>query len=91
MMLVLFSRPFQASMRGGVACGWIGFKDLPDLWPAGYRVRFHPTELIDPHGQVVAREGQIVSSGGGIVPRQPRRARSTVQTDVGVEALWLTS
>jgi hypothetical protein len=68
MMLVGFRGPFHASMRGGVACAWIGSEDLPDLWPAGFRVHFHPTELIDPQGHVVAREGQVVSSAGGVDP-----------------------
>jgi hypothetical protein len=71
MMLAGFRGPFHASMRGGVACAWIGSEGLPDLWPAGYRVRFHPTELIDPHGRVVARQGQVVSSAGGIDPGTP--------------------
>jgi hypothetical protein len=29
------------------------------------RVRFNPTELLDPHGKVIAREGQVLGVGGG--------------------------
>ena len=37
------------------------------LWPAGYRVRFDPTVLLDPTGKIVAHQGQYVTVGGGIV------------------------
>jgi hypothetical protein len=37
-------------------------------WPKGYRVRFSPTELIDPTGRVVASEGDEIWSGGGWSP-----------------------
>jgi hypothetical protein len=40
------------------------------LWPAGYRVRFHPTELLSPNGNVVAHQNQKVSAGGGVYSQQ---------------------
>jgi len=35
------------------------------LWPAGYRARDRPLEIIDASGVVVAREGDLVSFGVG--------------------------
>lgn len=70
-MLAEFFGPFHATIRNGAACAWLGTSGQVYLWPAGYGVRFHPTELIDPQGHVVAREGQVVSIGGGSVPVQP--------------------
>jgi hypothetical protein len=46
------------------------------LWPAGYRVRFHPTELLSPNGKVVAHEGQKVNAGGGGYSKQAAAALS---------------
>lgn len=34
------------------------------MWPKGFTVRFSPAELIDPSGQVVAREGDEINAGG---------------------------
>lgn len=35
------------------------------LWPAGYTAMFNPARLVGPDGKVIAREGDIVSGGGG--------------------------
>ena len=35
------------------------------LWPAGYRARGQPIEIIDARGEVIAREGDAVSFGVG--------------------------
>ena len=40
-------------------------------WPTGYRVRFNPTELLDPAGHVVATEGQVIKSAGGFNGQTP--------------------
>lgn len=55
------------------ALAWIVFardghrEDL--LWPAGYRARFTPAlEVLDPSGQVVAREGELVTGGCPMPP-----------------------
>jgi len=40
----------------------------PYIWPAGYRVRFHPTELIGPNRHVIARAGDRLAAGGGVGP-----------------------
>lgn len=41
------------------------------LWPPGYRARLDPLEILDPDGQIVAREGDLLVVGGGIVPVDP--------------------
>ena len=64
-MLAISSAPFHATLTHSGTCtsdGLMGY-----LWPAGYRVRFHPTVLLDPTGKVVAHQGQYVTVGGGIV------------------------
>jgi hypothetical protein len=64
-MEAISSAPFRARLTRSGTCtsdGSIGY-----LWPAGYRVRFHPTVLIDPTGNVVAHQGQYITVGGGFV------------------------
>jgi hypothetical protein len=64
-MEAISSAPFHATLTRSGACtpnGSVGY-----LWPAGYRVRFHPTVLLDPAGKVVAHQGQYITVGGGIV------------------------
>jgi len=56
---------FQATLSPSGACTSNDSVDY--LWPSGYRVRFHPTELLDPKGRVVARQGQFMTVAGGIV------------------------
>jgi hypothetical protein len=63
--LALVGGIFTAALRDGQACAWIGDRQQSYLWPAGYSVRFNPTELVDAEGQVVASEGQYVSASGG--------------------------
>ncbi len=68
-MQAAFRGPFYAVLVGGHACAWLGNTQKPALWPAGWRVRFNPTELIDPNGHVFASEGDLLhASGGGITP-----------------------
>jgi hypothetical protein len=39
------------------------------VWPQGYRAaRWHPLEVRDDIGNVVARQGQTIEFGGGIAP-----------------------
>jgi hypothetical protein len=64
-MTALSFLPFRVSVTHSGTCTSNG--SLGYLWPAGYRVRIHPTVLLDPKGRVVARQGQYVSVGGGIV------------------------
>lgn len=61
----LSAAPFHATLTRFGACTSDRFRDY--LWPAGYRVRFHPTVLLDAKGRVVAHQGQYISVGGGIV------------------------
>jgi hypothetical protein len=74
--------PFQATLTQSGTCTSSASVDY--LWPAGYRVRFHPTVLLDPTGRVVAHQGQYVTVGGGIVGTAswPRAARCYKGGDV---------
>ncbi len=64
-MEALSSGPFQATLTKSGPCTSDGSTGY--LWPAGYKVRFHPTVLLDPKGRVVAHQGQYITVGGGIV------------------------
>jgi hypothetical protein len=44
------------------------------LWPRGFRARFHPVELLNTSGRVVARAGDVITTGGGITAT-PYRGR----------------
>lgn len=60
--------PLHAEMAVGGACAWLGPHRQAVLWPAGYRVRFNPTELVGPDGQVLAKAGEVLHFAGGVVP-----------------------
>ena len=64
-MEVAFGGPFRATLTKSGPCAWLGSATV--LWPAGYRVRFHPTELLDPKGHLVVRQGENLTFGGEIV------------------------
>jgi len=64
-MQALSSWPFQATLLHSRVC--TSNRSMDYLWPARYRVRFHPTVLLNPMGRVVAHQGQYVTVGGGIV------------------------
>ena len=61
---------FQAQLTSRGACAWLGpSKKYLVLWPAGYGVKFHPTELVGPNGQVLAKGGPYVAfEGGSLLP-----------------------
>jgi hypothetical protein len=61
----LFGGTFHAGLTKSGAGAWIGPNAM--LWPAGYHVRFNPTQLIDSRGRIVAKQGQRVSAGGELV------------------------
>jgi len=65
-MLALIDGPLRVTVTSSGACAWIGVS--PALFPAGYRVRLNPTEVLDPSGKVVATQGEVISSAGGTVP-----------------------
>lgn len=64
-MKAISSAPFHATLTRSGPCTSDGSTGY--LWPAGYKVRFHPTVLLDPKGRVVAHQGQYITVGGGIV------------------------
>ncbi len=67
-MQAAFRGPFHAVLVDGHACAWLGNTQKPALWPAGWRVRFNPTQLIDPAGHVFAGEGDTLLASGGQIP-----------------------
>jgi hypothetical protein len=59
----------SSSVQGGsvwLACG--ENSALPIIWPHGYKARFDPVELLNEHGEIVAREGDTVTMRGGLRP-----------------------
>ena len=64
---VILTGVFDAVLTSHGACAWLGPARYVTLWPAGYRVRFKPTELIGPSGKVVATAGQYIGFTGGHV------------------------
>ena len=68
-LLAGFLGPFHATLTPSGACASMGNQaDIVFLWPAGYQVRFHPTQLLSPSGKVVAYQNQWVNAGGGGYP-----------------------
>lgn len=67
---VILTGNFEASLTKQGACAWLGPAKYVTVWPAGYRVRFNPTELIAPDGRVVAKAGEYVGFNGGHVTRE---------------------
>jgi hypothetical protein len=59
--------PFHARLTERGACAWLGSADRvePTRWPSGWRVRLHPSALLDDRGVVVAHEGDVLSVAGG--------------------------
>jgi hypothetical protein len=53
------------AMSSGHACAWLGGTRQSFIWPAGYRVRLHPAELVDADGHTLARSGQSIELAGG--------------------------
>ena len=62
---VLGSGTFEAVLTRQGACAWLGPAKYVILWPEGYGVRFHPTELIGPTGKVLAKAGEYVAFPAG--------------------------
>jgi hypothetical protein len=67
-MAAAFHGRFFATLTISGACAWIREpgERVNYLWPAGYSIRLHPTELVNPMGKVIAHQGQEISSGGGV-------------------------
>jgi hypothetical protein len=71
-LLALAIGTLAAGRYRGHWCVWLvarwGSGREPIVWPAGFRARRHPLELLDSHGKVVARGGELIKIGGGLVP-----------------------
>ena len=74
------------TLRGGYErgtfCVWLtGYgRRYAIVWPAGYHARLHPLELLDAQGAVVAKDGNLISFGGGVAPVRPGRTCMLGQT-----------
>jgi hypothetical protein len=79
--LALVLGPFHAKLTASGAQAWVGSRETATLWPYGYRVRFHPTELINAKGKVVALAGQRISAAGGVSPGNSAHATWDIQSD----------
>lgn len=64
---VILTGNFEAMLTKKGACAWLGPAKFVTVWPAGYSVRFNPTELIAPGGHVAAKAGEYVGFNGGQV------------------------
>lgn len=58
----------------GNYCVWVEYRGhvTPIVWPAGFRARLDPLELLDGQGRVVARGGDYLRLGGAGRPANPR-------------------
>jgi hypothetical protein len=83
----LVAGAFEAKLTRSGACAGLGSTNA--LWPAGYRVRLHPVELIAPSGAVVAHQGERLEAGGAVVPTNyhGNRCASGGQTDLIMSAV----
>ena len=73
---------FATLTPSGACAGWrsipAGRGSINAAWPAGYRVRFHPTELVDATGNVVAHKGEAIGVGGSFAsPQDPAYGKYT--------------
>lgn len=58
---------FHARLTDHGACAWLGRPGSESAmrWPVGWRVRVDPAALYDQNGNLVAREGDLLTVGGG--------------------------
>lgn len=74
-MLALLAGTLEGGRSAtGQYCVWAvhsGHK-VPVVWPAGFRARLHPLEVLNAHGAVFARAGQTFGAPGGLIPVNPR-------------------
>lgn len=54
---------FHAWMTSDGACASVG-DTYAFVWPSHFRVTLHPVRLLDQHGKVVAKGGELVTVGG---------------------------
>ena len=63
------------TLPGGQYCVWLADRGevIPVIWPYGYSARLDPLEILDRHGTVLAREGDLLIVGGGQISADPDR------------------
>lgn len=68
----------DGELRNGAVSVWLSRSSgdrLATMWPAEYRARLEPFELLDELGHVLVRAGEQVHLGGGFLPaHDPRTA-----------------
>lgn len=83
---------FHAERVGDTACGWLGDRRDPILWPKGWRVAFNPTRLLDANGDTFALDGEYIQGAGWLVSPQmalkacggdPRETRMVAELQKG--------
>jgi hypothetical protein len=54
---------------GGHYCVWLTGPGIttPVIWPPGYQAHLNPLEILSPAGTVIAREGDALTVGGGLI------------------------
>jgi hypothetical protein len=65
---------------------------IPVVWPAGYSVDFTNGEFIlkDDDGAVIAREGEIISMGGGNAPDPDGTIADVAPADCTFDSYWMS-
>ena len=73
----------------GQATVWVrtGSAMTPVIFPAGFRARLDPPEIVDERGRIVAREGITIEVSGGFAPVDSDTA-SLIRSD---EAFFIQS
>jgi len=73
-----FLVPLDGVLEGGRTdrgeyCVWVraGQRAVPVVWPAGFRARLDPLELLNAEGEVAARAGDWISVAGAEMPADP--------------------
>lgn len=89
--------PGEDARVGGVlrgdadqGCLWLEHRSgerLAVLWPPGYSAMFGPVRLIGPDGEVVAREGETISGGGGHYEEKIPRCQFGLDTVVRIHGI----
>lgn len=77
-----FTVRFDAEQR--CVYGEFGSERVGLIWPFGYYATADPLQVFDADGQLVAREGDLLESGGGHVPREGPQA-------CGTSDVWIMS
>jgi hypothetical protein len=67
---------------GGHYCVWLTGPGITIavIWPPGYQARLNPLEILSPAGTVIARDGDTLTVGGGLIHVDPASPCSLEQS-----------